>query len=180
MRRTTRHAYTLLELLIVLAVIVILGAAVAMTFDGYHSNTRQRAAADLIRARLADARAKAMERGTWFRMAIHSDGTRLRVAPDGPDFGSLPAPDGSYFNSSVSEDQFEEGVTAEVVDTDDQRQQDGSGWITIATVGPEGICKEDGARILVRERDFPPIEVRVRGVIGSATIVRPQAGGGRP
>jgi Tfp pilus assembly protein FimT len=181
MCRTGRQAYTLIELIVVLALLIILGGAVVMTFDGNYSNTRQKAAADGIRARMADARAKAMEQGTWYRLAIHTDRTRIRLAPDGPDFASLPADNPPSLDSRVTEDQFEQGVTAEVkFDSDDQQQQDSAGWITIATVGPEGICKEDGARILVREKDFKEIEVRVRGVIGSARIVRPQQNGGRP
>jgi prepilin-type N-terminal cleavage/methylation domain-containing protein len=179
MRRTARHGYTLLELLVVLAVLIILGAAVTMTFDGYYSNTRQKAAADGIRARLADARAKAMEQGTWYRLAIHSDMTRIRLAPDGPDFASLPADNPPSFGSTVTEDRFDDGVSAEVIYGDSQETDPGE-WRTIATVGPEGICKEDGARILVKERNFQPIEIRVRGVIGSARIVRPQQNGGQP
>lgn len=181
MCRTARHAYTLLELIVVLAVILILGAAVTMTIDGYHSNTRQKAAADGIRARLADARAKAMEQGTWYRLAISTDGRRIRLAPDGPDFASLPADNPPSFESRVVEDQFAEGVTAEVIDiSDDQAQLDSGGWRTIATVGPEGICKEDGALVRVREKNFTPIEIRIRGVIGSARILRPQDEGGQP
>jgi type II secretory pathway pseudopilin PulG len=181
MRRTARQAYTLLELLVVIAVIIILGAAVTMTMDGYRSNTRQKAAADGIRTRLADARASAMEQGTWYRLAISTDGRRIRLAPDGPDFASLPADTPPSYDSRVIEDQFEDGVTAEVSDvSDDQAQLDSGGWRTIATVGPEGICKEDGALITVRERNFPPIEVRVRGVIGSARVLKPQQNGGQP
>jgi Tfp pilus assembly protein FimT len=181
MCRTGRQAYTLIELIVVLALLIILGGAVVMTFDGNYSNTRQKAAADGIRARMADARAKAMEQGTWYRLAIHTDRTRIRLAPDGPDFASLPADNPPSLDSRVTEDQFEQGVTAEVIfDSDDQQHQDSAGWITIATVGPEGICKEDGALVRVKEKNFTPIDVRVRGVIGSARIVRPQQNGGRP
>jgi prepilin-type N-terminal cleavage/methylation domain-containing protein len=181
MRRTARDGYTLLELLVVLAVIIILGAAVTMTMDGYRSNTRQKAAADGIRTRLADARASAMEQGTWYRLAISTDGRRIRLAPDGPDFASLPTDNPPSYDSRVIGDQFEEGVTAEVIDVgDDNATLDSGEWRTIATVGPEGICKEDGALIRVKERNFTPIDVHVRGVIGSAKIVRPQQNGGRP
>jgi Tfp pilus assembly protein FimT len=181
MCRTARHAYTLLELITVLALLIILGGAVVMTFDGHYSNTRQKAAADGVRARMADARANAMEQGTWYRLAVHTDGTRIRLAPDGPDFATLTADSSPAINSRVIEDRFEEGVTAQVVfDSDDQQHQDSGGWITIATVGPEGICKEDGALVRVKEKNFAPIDVRVRGVIGSARIVRPQQNGGQP
>ena len=176
-RRTARRGYTILELMAVLAILVILGAVVVPTMQSYYSNTRQKAAADGIRARLADARAKAAEQGTWFRLAINSDKTRIRLAPDGPDFASLPADDPPAFNSRVTEDKFEDGVTAEpVFDSDDQMVTDSAGWITIATVGPDGTCKEDGVLIRVKERDFTPIDIRVRGVTGTAKFVRPKSG----
>jgi hypothetical protein len=168
-------------MIVVLAVLIILGGAVVMTLEGYHSNTRQKAAADGIRARMADARALAMEEGAWFRLAISTDGRRIRLAPDGPDFATLPADHPPSINSRVVEDEFPEGVTALVKDiANDQAALDSNGWRTIATVGPEGICKEDGAVIEVSEKNFRPIEVRIRGVIGSARVVRPQQKGGQP
>ena len=59
------------------------------------------------------------------------------------------------------------------------RTPDAGGWITIATVGPEGTCREDRAVVAVKERDFSPILIRVRGVIGNARVVPPK-NGGRP
>ena len=178
MRRTARQGYTLFEILVILTLLIILGAVIIPTLPSYYSNTRQKAAADGIRARLADARAKAMEQGTWYRLAISDDRTRIRLAPDGPDFASLTADETPSLGSRVTEDRFEEGVTAEVIfDSDDQMVKDSGGWITVATVGPDGTCKEDGARIVVRERDFQPIEIRVRGVTGNARYMRPKNGG---
>ena len=178
MRRAARRGYTVLEVMAVLAILVILGAVIVPTLPSYYSNTRQKSAADGIRARLADARSKAMEQGTWYRLAIHEDKTRIRLAPDGPDFASLTADDPPGPDSRVTEDKFEDGVTAELItDSDDQVVRDSAGWLTIATVGPEGICKEDGVHIKVMERDFKPIEIRVRGVIGNAKFVRPNNGG---
>jgi Tfp pilus assembly protein FimT len=176
MRRTVRRGLTILELLVMLLVLIIIGAAVIPTLPTYYSNTRQKSAADGIRARLADARAKAMEQGTWYRLAIREDGRRIRLAPDGPDFASLPADNPPALDSRVTEDEFDGDVTAELVfDSDDQKVTD-SGWITVVTVGPDGTCKEDGALVRVRERDFPPIEIRVRGVTGTARFVKKNEG----
>ena len=179
MRRAARTGYTVLELMAVLAVMVILGAVVIPTFDGFHSNTRQKGAADIIRSRLADARSKAMEQGTWYRLAVHEDKTRIRLAPDGPDFASLAADDPPAFDSKVTEDKLDPATAEIVPDADDPRTPDAGGWITIATVGPEGTCREDRAVVAVKERDFAPILIRVRGVIGNARVVPPK-NGGRP
>ncbi len=179
MRRTPRRGYTILEILVVLAVLVILGAAIVPTMSGYRGNTRQKSAGDGIRARLADARAKAMEKGTWYRLAISTDKTRIRLAPDGPDFGSSGTPDVPAFNASVSEDQFEEGVTAELkFDSDDMQPVTSGEWITIATVGPDGTCKEDAVTVVVKEGDYKPIEIRISGVTGTARFIKKS--GGKP
>jgi prepilin-type N-terminal cleavage/methylation domain-containing protein len=181
MRRNARRGFTLLEIIVVLAVLLILGAVIVPAMSSYHGNAHQKAAADGIRARLADARAKAMQDGTWYRLAVHEDKTRIRLAPDGPDFASITASEVQGFDSKVTEDKFEDGVTAELIlDSDDQVHND-SGWLTIATVGPEGICKEDGVMIAVKESTFAPIQIRVRGVIGNAKLVKPaRQNGGEP
>lgn len=173
MRRTTRSGYTLVEILVVLAVLVILGAFIVPTLDSYRGNSRQKSAADGIRARLADARAKAMEQGTWYRLAVSTDKTRIRLGPDGPNFASLSGSDAPSLTSSVSEDQFEEGVTAELrFDSDDVQPPMSGEWITIATVGPDGTCKEDAVTIVVREKDFKPIEIRMSGITGTARFIK--------
>jgi hypothetical protein len=119
-----------------------------------------------------------MEQGTWYRLAIHEDKRRIRLAPDGPDFASLTADNPPALNSRVTEDQFDGEVTAELIfDSDDQKVSD-NGWITVVTVGPDGTCKEDGALIVVREGNFTPIEIRVRGVTGTARFVN--RNGGKP
>ena len=172
-----RRGYTLLEILVVLAVLVILGAAILPSMSGYRSNTRQKSAADGVRARLADARSKAMEDGRWYRLAISTDKTRMRLAPDGPDFASYGTPTAPAFTSSVSEDVFEEGVTAEVQPDPNDPQPVATGdWITIATVGPDGTCKEDSVTVLVKEKNYKPIEILIRGVTGTSRFIKSTGG----
>jgi prepilin-type N-terminal cleavage/methylation domain-containing protein len=178
-----RKGYTLLELLVVLAVILILGMAVTLTLEGNYANTRQKAAADLVRARIADARAKAMERGQWYRVAVSSDGSRLRVAPDGTEFAALSADDPPAFNASVTEDRLDKATVHVLADGDAEVVQEGD-WITIATLKPDGTCKEDRVLVEVREGNQSPMYVRIRGITGTAAVVRTPpgvaAGGGRP
>src|SRR5438270_379146 len=56
MPRTDRRGYTLFELICVLALILILGAAAVPAMKGLYGNTYQRAAADLLATRLAARR----------------------------------------------------------------------------------------------------------------------------
>src|SRR5579862_6976343 len=112
--RPVRKGYTIIEMVIVLAILIILGSVLIPTLSSYYSNTRQKSAADLIRARIVEALAKAMEQGVWYRVAINQDKKRIRVGPDGPNFSSLEPGESSSPNAQVTEDKFEEKVTAEV------------------------------------------------------------------
>jgi Tfp pilus assembly protein FimT len=204
MRPLPRKGYTLLELVIVIAVLIVLGAVIVPTLTSSYSNTRQKSAADLIRARVVEARAKAMERGVWYRLAINEDKTRIRLAPDGPDFSTLTPDNPPGFNSQVVEDKLDK-VTAEVIaDPNNPQQSSGNSsggggsaqqttdgnvlsngavakdgeWVTVMTVGPEGICKEFFTTVSVKESKFEPIYIQVRGLAGSAAIVKPPKNGG--
>jgi Tfp pilus assembly protein FimT len=175
-----RQGYTLLELLAVLAVIIILGLAASLTLEGNYANTRQKAAADLLRARLADARSKAMESGQWYRVAVSTDGSRLRVAPDTSEFATYVADDPPAFNASVTEDRLDKvTLSVQTLESGTEPVREGD-WITIATVKPDGTCKEEQVLVEVREGNLAPLYVRIRGITGTAAIIRlpvPGAGG---
>lgn len=167
-----RPGMTLLELTLVLALLLILAVGVLPSVTAIKGNTRQKAAADLVRARLADARAKAMEDGVPYRIAFHQDGTRVRVGPDGPDFGTRPADTPGSAASRVTEDTLEEATAHVTHDSDTSDPEiDQSGWVTVATCTAEGTCREASVIIEVREKQFPPIRIHVRGVTGSSKVL---------
>lgn len=162
---------TLLELMVVLALLLILAAATLPSFDAIKGNVRQKAAADLVRARLADARARAMEDALPYRIAFHEDGTRIRVAQDGPDFASRPADNPGSFASRSTEDTLV-GATAYVShDAADTVPEVDGGWVTVATVLADGTCREASVLIEVREGAFPPIRIQLRGVTGTSKLL---------
>lgn len=173
-----RPGYTLLEMAAVLAVLLILGAVLGPSFSGFYGNTKQRAAADIIRTRLAEARAKAMERGTPFRVAINSDKTRIRVAPDTAEFASGTADDPPAFESTVTEDKFDEATVELTAEEGDDRANDSGGWLTVVTMKADGSCKEARpVTLIVKQADFAPIQIQVRGLTGQArTITGPKQG----
>lgn len=173
-----RGGYTLLELLAVLAVILILGLAASLTLEGNYADTRLKAAADLLRARIADARSRALERGQWYRVATSNDGRRLRVAPDTTEFAAYAADDPPAFNASVTEDQLDKATLRVVsVDGGNEPVRDGD-WVTIATLKPDGTCKEDQVLVEVQEGNLAPLYVRIRGITGTAAILRNLSGAG--
>ena len=81
-RRQARAGYTILELMVVIVIILILAALVAPSLLGFWGNNRTKAAADIVSARLADARGAAISHGIPYRVAASPDGTQVRVGPD--------------------------------------------------------------------------------------------------
>lgn len=163
-----RRGYTIMEMMVVLGLLIILGAIIIPSFAGYWGNSKQRAAADQIRQRLAETRAKAMERGVPMRFAVNQTDGRIRVAPDGETFDSVPADNPPAFDSQATEDTLE-GVTIEVIleSDDDRSTPSAGGWTTVTTMKANGDSREPRHAIIsVKEKDFKPIQIEVRGLTG--------------
>lgn len=86
--RADRAGYTLLELVLVLALLVVVGALVIPSAEVMYGQFRLTQGADSIRAAWASARAYAIDEGRPYRFAIIPNYGNFRVAPDSPDFWS--------------------------------------------------------------------------------------------
>ena len=177
MRSSPRPGFTLLELTLVMAMLLILGAFVVPTLSGLKGNADQRGAADAVRSRIADARGLAMEHGVPYRLALSSDGARLRVAPDGAEFASGAGGEASAA-AKVIETKFDPKATAAVEDADGAAAD--GGWVTVGTFQPDGTCREDNVTVVVREDKFPDMRVQLRGVTGSSRLMPADKTGGQP
>src|SRR5438874_4807621 len=81
-----RSGYTLLELMLVLAIIVVMAAIAYPSATAMYGHLRLSQAADAVRAAWAEARAHAIDEGRPYRFAIIPDQGNYRVAPDSPEF----------------------------------------------------------------------------------------------
>ena len=183
MRRPTRRpGLTILELLVVLAAILILGAVLLPTLTAVRGNTRVKAAADTVRSRMAEARMKAIEDGQPYRVAISTDGKRLRVAPDTLDaIGQAAQSDDETGGPFIREDDLPQQVSADIVmDEDSFVAQDTNGWRRVATFQPDGTCKEDTVEVLLQEIGVAPLIVRLRGLTGATRVVSAATEGMKP
>ena len=181
MPRPARPGFTLLEMMAVLAVILVIGAVVVPTINGLYGNSRQKGAADLIRARLADARALAMEDGKPYRVCVHQDGTRVRIGPDAADFGTQQIEENAGTAlAKFKEDKFDTATTAGLQADPDvvAPPPDPSGWVTIATYTPDGTCRETNTVVEIKEGKFPPLLIQIRGVTGGSRIMPQTPAGG--
>lgn len=180
LRPARRPGLTLIEMMAVIAVLLILGAVSYPSLVSLKGNADQKAAADAVRGRIADARGMAMEYGQPYRLAISSDGTKIRLAPDTPDFADVPTagtPSGAAVALETRLDHATAGLTA---DDEFGHATDGGGWVTVGTFLPDGTCREVGSMIEIHEGTYPPIRIQLRGVSASSRVLHNDAkyGGG--
>lgn len=176
-RRTTRRGgYSILELLVVMAALLVLGSVALPTLFGMRGDTRTKAGADILRSRMNEARAKAMEDGQPYRLAISADQRRVRLAPDtnDPTGGVQPTAPEEGTGPLVREDEMPENVTASVLldEENGQTSQDEAGWVRVATFLPDGTCREDNVEVEVRESGVVPLVVKLRGLTGTVSVIR--------
>lgn len=170
-----RPGYSLVELLVVMAALVVLGGVLVPTLTGVARDTRVKAGADLLRQRVADARAHAIGEARAYKLAVATDGTRVRVAPDDQSFAAMAATDADADGHYVVEDSLPPEVqfrpSAEPASTQGmQGMTDDAGWTRVATFLPDGTCREDDADIDVQEPSCYTLRVHIRGLTGAATV----------
>lgn len=174
----TRRGYTLFELVVVMALLLLLAAVILPSIGAFRGDTRQRAAADAIRGELAVARARAKDEGQPYRVALSEDGARIRRGPESANFGEASGFDHASGSALVVDYPFDHVTAAVVADGDIAAPGADNGWVTIATVQPDGTCREDTALIAIREDDRGTLFLRVRGLTASARLLPPSAANG--
>jgi len=94
-----RSAYTLLEVILVMALLAIIAALAVPSIDAMMAQNRLNASVDQVRAAWSMARARALEEGLSYRFSIQpGENSSYRIAPDNEAFtgngsGTSPASD---------------------------------------------------------------------------------------
>jgi Tfp pilus assembly protein FimT len=148
--RRARSAYTLFEVLLVLAIIVIAAAMMVPTLDSMSGYHKMNASIDGVRGAWAVARSQAIEDSRPYRFAV--SGGHYRVAPDDNQFfsGSLPDPDPNnpaYTHEGVLPGGMSftangQNKTTVPEDATDKSSSSGN-WKTLSVFYPDGTASED-------------------------------------
>jgi hypothetical protein len=180
-----RHAYTLFELILVLAMVVVITAFVFPSVDAMYGNFRLTAAADTVRGAWAAARAHAMDEGRAYRFAVVPNMGNYRLAPDSADFwagnGEPPTLAESSTPPLVIEDALPKGVrftTPDVLGGGLEANNDTilpagtidpGQWARTVTFLPDGTARED-VEIVFHARGVRPAILRLRALTGAVTL----------
>jgi prepilin-type N-terminal cleavage/methylation domain-containing protein len=184
-----RPGFTLFELLLVCAVVVILGVAVYPSIEEMYSSYRISASADQVRAAWAQARTHAMDEGRPYRFSIKPGTSEFRVAPDSSAYWSgsdEPQPDDDRTNPPlIKADEISKPILFHIDDQNTQTAPDPLGigtpssvgqydgvWTTVAIFLPDGSAQDD-VKIALQSAGSKPTTLRLRAITGVITIREP-------
>jgi len=162
-----RRGYSLIELMVVLALILLVGAVVVPSLDSFMRDTNVKGAADLCVARLADARSFAIEEGRAYRFAASPDGKRIRIGPDEVDGSGNPL-ESPEIPPRIVQLDLPQGIT---LSPDGVQQSGDDGWIKIVTYLPDGTCRETNSPdFKLTEPGTVSYLVQIRSLTGAVTV----------
>lgn len=161
----------------VMAALVVLGVMLIPTLSGIRGNTNLKAGADTLRSLMAQARAKAIEDGRNYRLTITADGRTIRIEPDVNSITGEAMPPDADDRPIVREELLPKGVTVAILE-DDAPITDAGGLQRVATLLPDGTCREDSVFLQFNESGVKSLTVRIRGLTGSTTVVDNPTGTG--
>lgn len=176
-----RRGYTLIEIVLVLAVVVIAATLAIPYLDPMMDRAKVTAARDMVRARWAETRAHAMAEGRPYRFAVTENTGRFRIAPDDQVYWSGGTPDDAA-KPLIVEGQLPQGV---VFATSDGAFADeaslpsaGPDWgIVVAIYLADGTARDD-AELWFGKAGSRPLGLHLRGLTGAVTALEQRQGAG--
>jgi prepilin-type N-terminal cleavage/methylation domain-containing protein len=175
--RTQRSAFTLMELLLVLLIIVMMAVLTYPNIESMYAGVKLQAAADHLVSQFATARAHAIDEQRVYRFAIQPGTPQYRLAPDDPQFwggdtgaGNQPEDDGTP-PPVVIEGSLPGGINFEQLASGAQiaaSSPDNGSWATILLFKPNGGCSDDTT--VTMSNGGAPIQVSVRGLTGTVNM----------
>jgi type II secretory pathway pseudopilin PulG len=178
-----RPSYTLLELMLVTALIAIVSALAFPSMDSMYGYFKLNAAVDSVRAAWVTGRGHAIEEGVPYRFAVVPGQGNYRLAPEGNDYwsGGTPAPSDPENPPAVLEDALPKGVcfamsngpAPEPGPNDETSmpvgQVDPGAWSPVAVFMPDGTARED-VEIVFQVKGARPMSIHLRALTGAITV----------
>ena len=174
-----RQGFTLFELVLVLAIVVIVGAIAYPSYQSLNGGFRVTAGADTVRAAWAQARARAIEDGVPYQFSIQPDSGRFRVGPDQGIFGAAgPGPGDDPGRPPLIREESVDGVSfrnPRAVAADNANGDPGpgnagaDGWVHVVTFMPDGTAREKEVELSLKTAGAHPLVLKLRGLTGVVT-----------
>jgi prepilin-type N-terminal cleavage/methylation domain-containing protein len=183
--RTLRRGLTLIEIILVLAILVVIGAIAIPTLQGSFTRASLHSSGDLLRGAFAKARLSAMQSGDTHAFRYELYGSRFQIAP----LGAMALPENNQLVPVAEEDAPEDKVLVSLTDnrlpngivfaggnvsSSNQimalQPDSGEGpWSPPILFRPDGTTSD--ASLLLSTDKQVMIRVTLRGLTGVASIV---------
>jgi prepilin-type N-terminal cleavage/methylation domain-containing protein len=174
-----RPGYTLMEMLLVVALIVIAAAVSIPLMQTMLTDARITAAADSVRGQLAEAQARAMDEGRPWKFGVTANGSYYQLAPeDSSEWGNVTQEE--VLKSDVIRGQLPREMVFALKtedlfpkETSDPGPTDGQ-WTIVAVYLPTGGTRDDG-KIFFGKPGIVPMCLQVRSLTGAVTVEQGKA-----
>jgi prepilin-type N-terminal cleavage/methylation domain-containing protein len=164
-----RPGYTLLEMMLVLALIVLLAAMAYPSIDSMYADLKVQAAADEVRAQFVQARTQAVNEGRPYRFSVVPNGDRCRISPLGGSALAGESDEPAVERSILAVRTLPKGITFRMGENSQGAGGDGEGFTTVAVFLPDGTAQED-CDIILSARDARPLVLKLRALTGGVTV----------
>jgi prepilin-type N-terminal cleavage/methylation domain-containing protein len=179
----SRDGYTLLEILLVMAIIIMIGAVAYPSIDSWYGSFKVQGGADAVRGAWAEARERAIQDGIAYRFAVVPGSTHFRVAPDRADYwtGATPEPDDPtnpplilerslpknvVFNVNGGDNSAPTAPTNEKSSSAEDDPVDTSQYVTLTVFLPNGTAQND-VSIRLDAKGASPLTLQLRSLTGT-------------
>lgn len=163
-----RPGYTLLEVLLVMAILVILTSVSLPSLVSMYGDTKVRGAGDEVRYAWAEARTRSIDHGVPYRFSVQFDSGTYRIAPDSQEFWN-DASDSEMDDGKTLVGSLPTGINFEPDKNQNTPMQTGN-WSSIAVFLPDGTCKNDATIVVKPDDGTYPLIISVRGLTGMVSV----------
>jgi len=162
------HAgFTLFELVLVMLIIVIAAALTVPAIEGMMNDGRLKAARDMVRARWADIRGRAMKEGRPYKFSVTYQTGKFKIEPED---GNTPS------DTDDAPMIFEGELPPLVLFSKDQSNSSGTGssggtgYETLAVYQADGTARDD-VQVMFGKEGSKPIGLHLRALTGAVTMI---------
>lgn len=157
-----RRGFTILETMLVLALIVVVAAIAIPSIESMYSGVKLTSAADAVRSQWAEARARAAEDGIAYRFSVIPQSGKFKVAPDRQDEATNDGEDAPL----VFEGELPGGVL--FADATDLNGESDGEYQSLVVFMPDGTARND-IEVGFRANGTRTLILRLRGLTGAVT-----------
>jgi prepilin-type N-terminal cleavage/methylation domain-containing protein len=193
-RNANRTGYTLLELVLVLAILVILAAMVYPSAESMYGHLKLSQGADTVRAAWAAARSHAINEGRPYRFAIIPGQGNLRIAPDSSEYwgggGQTDDPADPDHQPLVKPDTLPKGLRFSAADAAQPPATQGPSSIPVDAISPDMWSKRtvflpdgtatDDVEIIFGADGTMGLVMKLRALTGGVTVRQMKLNGRAP